>query len=187
MSNEIIRRRALRSSGAAIDWESIARGMCDYKTEFTIPNELEIDASRNNAFSGRVNLKAVHISTQRRSTGSYTFSATGITEVTFSPNITSLGNNSFTQCVNLLTITIPATITKLGTGVFYSCSKLAEVIMEATTPPTIGINLFQSCPALTSIYVPDASVEAYKAATNWSTYASKIKGISERPVGGGNS
>lgn len=91
-TNEIIRRRALRSSGAAIDWESIARGMCDYKTPF--------------------------------------------------------------------------------------------IIMEATTPPTAGANLFQSCPALTSIYVPDASVEAYKAATNWSTYASKIKGISERPVGG---
>lgn len=33
------------------------------------------------------------------------------------------------------------------------------------------------------VYVPDDMVETYKNATNWSTYASQIKGISELPEG----
>ena len=32
---------------------------------------------------------------------------------------------------------------------------------------------------ITTIYVPDESVEAYKAATNWVNYASIIKPLSE--------
>lgn len=32
------------------------------------------------------------------------------------------------------------------------------------------------------IYVPDALVDSYKAATNWSTYAAQIKGLSELPA-----
>ena len=31
------------------------------------------------------------------------------------------------------------------------------------------------------IYVPDSLVDSYKTATNWSTYASQIKPISELP------
>lgn len=49
--------------------------------------------------------------------------------------------------------------------------------MKAITPPTLS-GAFDACTALTNIYVPDASVTAYKEATNWSTYASRIKGIS---------
>ena len=31
------------------------------------------------------------------------------------------------------------------------------------------------------IYVPDTMVDEYKKSTNWSTYASQIKGLSELP------
>jgi hypothetical protein len=31
------------------------------------------------------------------------------------------------------------------------------------------------------IYVPDALVNSYKSASNWSTYADRIKGLSELP------
>ena len=33
------------------------------------------------------------------------------------------------------------------------------------------------------VYVPDNLVEQYKQATNWTTYAEQIKGISELPQG----
>ena len=32
------------------------------------------------------------------------------------------------------------------------------------------------------IYVPDDLVDQYKVATNWATYASQIKGLSEIPA-----
>ena len=57
--------------------------------------------------------------------------------------------------------------------------------INATTPPTFGTNVFWVDPdngmmtasVLEKIYVPTASVDAYKTATNWSDYASKIFGI----------
>lgn len=41
--------------------------------------------------------------------------------------------------------------------------------------------MFVYCSTELSIYVPDESVATYKAATGWSSYASKIKGKSELP------
>lgn len=38
---------------------------------------------------------------------------------------------------------------------------------------------FSNCSDLLTFYVPDESVEAYKAAENWSKYADKIKPLSE--------
>ena len=45
------------------------------------------------------------------------------------------------------------------------------------TPPTLGANAFNNTTC--KIYVPDASVSAYKAATNWSTYASRIFSLTQ--------
>ena len=50
-----------------------------------------------------------------------------------------------------------------------------------TTPPTLNSNAYNGTHSDLKIYVPDASVEAYKTATNWSQYSSRIKGISELP------
>ena len=53
--------------------------------------------------------------------------------------------------------------------------------MKSTTPPTLS-NTGAIPSTIRAIYVPDASVEVYKAATNWSSFASKIKGVSEMPA-----
>jgi hypothetical protein len=45
----------------------------------------------------------------------------------------------------------------------------------ATTPPSLGVKGFEAVPGY--IYVPDASVQAYKDASNWATYASKIYAV----------
>jgi hypothetical protein len=50
------------------------------------------------------------------------------------------------------------------------------VTVNAITPPTLGSNAFDStnnCP----IYVPAESVNTYKSATNWSTYADRIQAM----------
>ena len=52
--------------------------------------------------------------------------------------------------------------------------------VNANTPPTLGSGAIPS--TIDAIYVPDESVAAYQAATNWSSFASKIKGISEMPA-----
>ena len=73
-------------------------------------------------------------------------------------------------------------LTTLGVWAFNGCKALETLVIKATTPPslynTAVLGDTNNCP----IYVPDASVEAYKTATNWSSYASRIKGISELPI-----
>lgn len=62
------------------------------------------------------------------------------------------------------------------------CDNLETVIIRATTPPTInptdGVYAPTSDNTNYKIYVPDASVDAYKAATGWSTLADKILPLS---------
>lgn len=96
------------------------------------------------------------------------------------------GEGMFYGCANLELAIIPATVTSITACAFYSYTSLTTFVCKALVPPALGdTNALLATPVASgtgSIYVPDASVEAYKTATNWSTYASRIKGISELPI-----
>jgi hypothetical protein len=62
---------------------------------------------------------------------------------------------------------------------FIGASGVTTVICTETTPYTTGwLDTLNGKHALTDIYVPDASVNDYKAHSEWGTYASIIQGIS---------
>lgn len=105
-----------------------------------------------------------------------------LTTLTIPNSVTTIGEIAFLLCNHLTSVTIGSSITSIGSQAFQQCSLLEEFIINATTPPTLGTNVFNGCTALTAIYVPDASVSAYQSATNWTTYASKIKSINDRPT-----
>ena len=75
---------------------------------------------------------------------------------------------------------LPSTLTSMGKATFLRCTALRWVVCPCTTPPTIESNSFLNTTC--TIYVPDASVNTYKTATNWVSLASRIKPISEMPV-----
>ena len=85
--------------------------------------------------------------------------------------------NAFVRCEKLRTVTLPSSVTSLGDGAFSHCHVLGTVTCKATTPPTIGDEVFGDNKKLTAIYVPSGSVNAYKAADGWKDYASLIKPI----------
>lgn len=65
---------------------------------------------------------------------------------------------------------------------FYNASKLTSLVIEATNVLSVHSNGLQGTPIANGtgyIYVPDNLVDSYKAASNWSTYASQIKPLSE--------
>lgn len=98
-------------------------------------------------------------------------------EVLIGDCVTSIANYAFDGFSSLTSFEIPSGVTSIGRFAFRNCSGLTSVTCEATTPPTLlRNNAFENtndCP----IYVPSGSVEAYKTANNWSTYASRIQAI----------
>ena len=99
-----------------------------------------------------------------------------LTTITIPNSVTTIGNRAFTYCSGLTSITIPSSVTSIGNGAFQATG-LTSVTVEATTPPTLGSTAFNQNASGRKIYVPSESVEAYKAATNWSSYAASIEAI----------
>lgn len=103
------------------------------------------------------------------------------------PQCTAIGNYAFYRCSSMKSIELPSTVTFIGDNAFQYCTGLTRVSITAATPPTLGGPLvFDGCPALTGIYVPDNSVEAYKTATNWTAYANIILPLSQYTNNGNN-
>lgn len=73
---------------------------------------------------------------------------------------------------------IPSTVTQIDNLAFYINNYNIDYKILATVPPILnGTQVFNRAPR--SIKVPAESVEAYKAASGWSAYASKITAIPE--------
>jgi hypothetical protein len=96
--------------------------------------------------------------------------------------ITTLNNSVFGSNRSLTSLEFSNSLTTIGSSVFSNCTSILEYTFLSTTPPTLAnINSFTSINAACKIYVPDASVAAYKAATNWVTYANYIYPLSTKP------
>ncbi len=98
-----------------------------------------------------------------------------VTDLVIPNSVTSIGNGAFFGCNNLTSITIPDGVTSIGDSSFYNCSSLTSVYCKPTIPP-LGQKAFDVISNAAKIYVPTASVEAYKSAENWSKYADNIVG-----------
>lgn len=91
----------------------------------------------------------------------------------------NLNYSVFRGCTSLGKAILPPSLTHLGAYTFNQCKGLQVLISEATTPPTCGTTPFANTNSTFVIYVPDASVDAYKETAGWSSFAARIKGISE--------
>lgn len=97
-------------------------------------------------------------------------------------NNINLGTYCFRYCPNLTYIDIGKPPKCEATFFYGKLLKGVSVVVRAETPPTLS-NVFSgtSFDATTAFYVPKASLDAYKSATNWSTYADNFKAIEDYP------
>lgn len=75
-------------------------------------------------------------------------------------------------------ICIPRSVVSCAAYALYASNLYAAIVFLPETPPEIASNTFYTSSMRSYVYVPDNSVDAYKAATNWSKISSYIRPIS---------
>lgn len=191
--------------GSTVDWESIARGMIDGVTEFEIPAGLTLAPDIESMFRERKGLTSVVIQEGVTSIGRAAFqNCTSLANVILPSTLTEIKSYAFYYCP-LTSITIPEGVTVIEGYAFVKplftrlvipstvvttynyfitqATNLDELVMLPTTPPTLnGVNVNTWGKATWKLYVPDASLNDYKTAQNWSSFASRTYPISDLPA-----
>ena len=152
---------------------------CSSLTFISIPNSAT--SIGDSAFRACYSLTSISILNSVTNIGNYAFSTCySLTSISIPNSVTSIGTYAFGTCYSLTSISIPNSVTSIGTNAFYRCYAILEYKIYATTPPTLAdINAFTDINSICKIYVPDASLAAYKTATNWSYYADYIYPMSD--------
>ena len=104
---------------------------------------------------------------------------TNLTQMILNEGVTSVGDRWIWGSKNIKLIDFPSTITTMrGYGIQPYDSKQVNfnIICRAVTPPSLGSSGYLT--KLVKVYVPDNSVDTYKAANKWKDFATKIVGLS---------
>ena len=148
---------------------------CKSLTSIEIPNT--VTSIGEYAFYGCSKLQNVTIPSSVTSIGVGGFyQCLSFTSVTIPSSITRINDSTFGGCWELQNVTIPSSVTRIGVA-FNQCSRLKSVTVESETPPALDDDVFSWASKSLVIYVPAESVDAYKSASNWSTYAARIQAI----------
>lgn len=99
-----------------------------------------------------------------------------VKSISLPKTIVVIGQKTFFD-YDLSLLTIPEAVISIGDRAFDYLT--CPIIMQSIIPPSATNNLFDVFKGLSPIYVPDNSVDAYKAATGWSAKADIIKPMSE--------
>ena len=110
-----------------------------------------------------------------------------ITKVITGNNLTIIeggdASGAFYQCTSLQVADLGTGLTSIGNDTFNGCTSLASIICRAYNPPTLATRAFRGIPSasplITKFYVPNDRVNAYKTATGWVQFASRIFSIND--------
>ena len=121
---------------------------------------------------------------------------TSLTSLVLSSSLTTIESFGISECISLETLVLPSSVTSLAGSAIFNPLSLRELIVESSMPPTRlstdqgtgsfiafddNWSRYERTRVDLTIYVPDAAVDIYKAASGWSAYASQIQPISARP------
>ena len=169
---------SLASVSIPEDTEVIASGIfqtCGSLTSITIP--AGVTSIKNDAFNGCHALTRITIPAGVTSIQSATFSyCYALLDVSIRGRVTDIGANAFSNCNSLASITIPEGVTSIAASAFQNCCGMAAYYLLPEEPPALAnANAFSGIESDCIIYVPAGTLAAYQSATNWSTYASRMR------------
>jgi len=92
-------------------------------------------------------------------------------EMVIPNSVTSIGSTAFSLCTGLTKVTIGSGVTTIGAMSFMFCTALTTIYNYAVTPQEMDFYTFLQVPtAACTLYVPEESVELYKAAPVWKNF-----------------
>jgi len=96
------------------------------------------------------------IPTSVTSIGDEAFSdCSGLTSVTIPNSVTSIGSHGFYYCSGLTSVTIPNGVTSIGSHAFYGCRDISSVTIPNSVT-SVGVYAFAYCDSLTSVTIPSS-------------------------------
>lgn len=169
-------------TGTLIEGDTTIEDAMVTRTLTTYTND-RVTTVGNQAFRGFSKLTSISLPNVKTLNAYALDGCSGLTSVNLS-SVTTLQNYAMQGCSSLTTLEFQQKISTQG-AVWNNCSKLTTLILRSTTMCGLGNkNCFNNTPIASGtgfIYVPDNLVDTYKANTNWSNYATQIKGLSELP------
>ncbi len=164
------------------------------------------------AFNNNWSMKAIHIPSGVKEIGQQSFndarkcesiiidegveiikdyafqSCSGVKDVKIPNSVTKIGNRAFSGCSGIKNLEIGSGVTTIDVAAFNNVNP-DRMIVRATTPPEYTNNTYYmtgtDCLETMPIYVPDESIEAYKAAWIWKFFKN-YKPLSELTSGIGD-
>ena len=89
--------------------------------------------------------------------------------VTIPNSVTSIGYEAFSRCTSLQCVTIPNSVKSIGIGAFSGCESLQSVTIPNSVT-SIGDGAFSRCESLQSITIPNSVTSIGDGAFRWCTH-----------------
>lgn len=94
-----------------------------------------------------------------------------VTAVALPNGLVTIGEAAFYACFSITDMVIPSSVDTIGAVAFMYCDGLANIVNFAAKPQAVDTAVFtgvnkESC----TLFVPQASLEAYRAAEGWSAF-----------------
>ena len=149
----------------SIDYDAFYE--CQNLETVALPESLTIFGFR--AFESCKLLKTIKIpSGVTAIPGSCFYCCSSLESVTIPEGVMTIGQYAFLGC-NLKELTLPSTVTMIGRSAFVSDNRFQSITCNATTPPSLGENVF-GYNAFATVKVPLSSIAAYRQAEGWKVF-----------------
>lgn len=174
-------------SDGVTDIAGTAFALCGNLTSITLP--ASITSIAESAFSSCIGLNSIEVSSDSKSYSSsdgVLFNKTQTSLIiypagkrnhsyTVPDGVTAIGDNAFSDCAYLASVTISGNVTTIGADAFSNCLDIKDFYCVAETPPVISRTTFESYGA--TLHIPAGCKPAYKAADYWKNFTKMVEDV----------
>jgi len=93
-----------------------------------------------------------------------------LVNVTIGSNVTEIGEFAFAFCPRIASVAIPSGVTKIGEGAFAHSGLTAVTSLNRNPPETAGKGPFSNVKNGVCLYVPENSIPAYRSSNHWKDF-----------------